>query len=96
MLKNKLQAIANEAKRLNDLKNYYQANNQSQISRQDFESKLKKSERNLELAIREAFLKAMIHILYNYKSFMRTVTRRPDMKALDRNLSKFFDCEGYL
>jgi hypothetical protein len=38
----------------------------------------------------------MVNILHNYKAFQRTVTRRPDIKAIDRNLSKFFDCEGFI
>jgi hypothetical protein len=56
--------------------------------------KLKKARRQFDLSIREAFLKFMISILHNYKQFLRMVTRRPDIKAIDRNLTTFFDCEG--
>jgi len=77
--------------------------------------------RELELAIREAFLRFafnnllnlikiknsnifvilincrfMVSIMHNYKQFLRTVTRRPNQTALDRNLATFFDCEGFV
>lgn len=94
-LKNKLIQIANEIERLNELKVYnLQNKNLNQSNRQDIEARLKNMDRNLELTIREAFLKFMVSILQNYKTFQRTLTRRPDIKAIDRNLSKFFDCEG--
>jgi hypothetical protein len=63
-------------------------------AKNEMEAKIKRRERFIDLMIREAFLRFMATILSNYKSFMRTVTRRPDTKAIDRNLSKFFDCEG--
>ncbi len=52
--------------------------------------------RELDLAIREAFLRFMTSIMHNYKQFLRTVTRRPNQTALDRNLASFFDCEGFV
>ena len=60
----------------------------------DNDQKFKRTRREIDLSIREAFLKFMISILHNYKQFLRTVTRRPDIKAIDRNLSAFFDCDG--
>ena len=56
--------------------------------------KYRRRRRQLELAIREAFLRFMTSVMQNYKQFMRTVTRRPNQTALDRNLASFFDCEG--
>jgi hypothetical protein len=38
----------------------------------------------------------MTALMANYKQFMRTVTRRPDTKAMDRNLATFFDCTGFV
>jgi hypothetical protein len=62
----------------------------------EFEPKIKKEEHSLDMAIREAFLKFMATIMYNYKNFLKTVTRRPDIKALDRNLATYFDSEGFI
>ena len=62
----------------------------------EFEQKLKKEEHSLDMSIREAFLKFMASIMFNYKSFLKTVTRRPDIKALDRNLATYFDSEGFI
>lgn len=70
--------------------------NSSPANKADLENMFKKHRKILDLAIREAFLKFMVHILHNYKNFLRTVTRRPDIKAIDRNLSKFFDTEGFI
>ena len=38
----------------------------------------------------------MLSILHNYKQFLKTVTRKPNLKALDRNLSIYFDCDGFI
>ncbi len=38
----------------------------------------------------------MASILVNYKSNFKTGTRRPDIKALDRNLSQYFDCANFV
>ena len=64
--------------------------------RNDQDPRYRRRRRELELSIREAFLRFMTSIMHDYKQFMRTVTRRPDTKALDRNLKTFFDCEGIL
>ena len=58
--------------------------------------RMKRQERLFELAIREAFLRFMATIWHNYKSFLRTNTRKPGTKAIDRNLAKFFDTEGFV
>ncbi len=50
----------------------------------------------MELAIREAFLRFLAAILHNYKSYLRTGTRRPDIKAKDRNLSIFYDIDAFI
>lgn len=68
----------------------------SGLSRPELEARIKRTRRMLELAIREAFLKFMAQILANYKSFQLTVSKRPDMKAKDRNLTKFFDSESFI
>ena len=70
--------------------------NNMSVSRPDLESKLKRKKLQLNIEIQEAFLRFMASILHNYKTFLRTVTRRPDIKAIDRNLATFFDCEGKL
>lgn len=62
----------------------------------DQEPRLRRRRRQLELSIREAFLRFMIGLMANYKQFMRTVTRRPDTKAMDRNLATFFDCDSFV
>ena len=38
----------------------------------------------------------MIVILHNYKFYLRTGTRRPDIKAKDRNLSTYFDIDMFI
>ncbi|CAF0721231.1 unnamed protein product [Brachionus calyciflorus] len=81
---------------LTDLHQLYRERNSMQTNSNREEVEIKKRLRNLELSIRETFLKAMAHILSNYKQFLRTVTRRPDVRAIDRNISKFFDIEGFL
>jgi hypothetical protein len=58
--------------------------------------RFKKRKHQLDLSIREAFLRFMIYIMQNYERYLRTVTRRPDLKAIDRNLATFFDCEGFI
>lgn len=60
------------------------------------EIEFKNQFRKLELSIREAFLKAMACFLFDYKSFLRTATSRPDLKAIDRNIEKYFDKEKFL
>jgi hypothetical protein len=62
----------------------------------DLESKVKRQERLFDLAIREAFLKFMASVLFNYKSFLKTNTRKPVQKAKDRNLAEFFDTDAFL
>lgn len=89
-LKSKLTQILNDIHTFNDDKK----NIKNPTKREEIE--FKKRSKNIELSIREAFLKAMAHILSDYDKFLRTVTRRPDVKAIDRNISKFFDIEGFL
>lgn len=89
-LKTKLGQIENEIKELN------MAYRMNGLSRAEMETRVKRRRRKLELAIREAFLRFMASVLANYKSYQLTVTRRPDLKAIDRNLTKFFDCEGFV
>ena len=76
----------------NRLRSIY--NSLKENSRIEGDPKFKKTRRQFDLSIREAFLKFMVSILHNYKQFLRMVTRRPDIKAIDRNLTTFFDCEG--
>jgi hypothetical protein len=103
-LKAKLTEIEAKIKRLNEFKVRLvtanaslsqQLGGKTKISARD-EAEIKRTERVIDLSIREAFLRFNATILSNYKSFLRTVTRRPDTKAIDRNLSKFFDSEGFL
>lgn len=85
ILKNRLNTLREEI-------SSYQLLKKQQID----EFKLKKYERHLELSIREAYLRFMVSILHNYKQYLRTGTRRPDTKALDRNLNTYFDCNGFI
>lgn len=96
-LKTRLTQIENDIKELNAF--YRQATTSltnSGLSRAELEARVKRKRRLLELSIREAFLRFMAQMLANYKLFQRTVTRRPDMRAIDRNLTKFFDCDGFI
>lgn len=89
MPKNVRQNLSNKLEKiLGDINNLYL------IKNQEIESK--KKLRKLELSIREAFLKAMASILFDYKDFLQTATRRPDLKAIDRNIVKYFDVERFL
>jgi hypothetical protein len=92
VLRERLQQLNMEVNKL-----YKRSYNKSNInnSRNDADI-LKKRERQISLAIREAFLRFMAAILNDYKLFLKTVIRRPDTKVLDRNLAKFFDFEGFL
>ena len=53
-------------------------------------------ERVCEIEIREAFLRFMTSLLHNYKAYLRTGTRRPDINAKDRNLSTYYDIDGFI
>ena len=70
--------------------------NSSYNSRSDFEGKIRREKQYLNTLIREAFLKFMVSILHNYKKYLKTVTRKPNLTALDRNLSIYFDCDGFI
>ena len=91
ILKAKLTQIEVELRNVNEFR-VQNAKNTS--NKTEIDLKIKRKERLLDLMIREAFLRFMASILQNYKTFLRTVTRKPDIKAIDRNLSKFFDSEG--
>lgn len=92
-LKNKLTQIEQEVR---DLNSRSRLNSVPGISRSELEAAIKRRRRQLDLAIREAFLKFMATILQSYKTYQLTVTRKPDLKAIDRNLTKFFNCEGFI
>lgn len=94
VLKARLAQLETETKQLNELRSKMKQSAGGVSA--ETEAKLKNKERYLDLAIREAFLRFMVTILQNYKNFLRTVTRRPDLRAIDRNLSIFFDCDGFL
>lgn len=93
-LKARLTQIEQDIRNLNNYR--LTSEKASNVSRSELEARLKRHRRMLELAIREAFLRFMAHVLQNYKTFQLTVTRRPDTKAIDRNLVKFFDSEGFI
>lgn len=95
-LKTRLSQIEQEIKDLNAFYRSTTTKSGSAGQRTELEARVKRKRRLLELAIREAFLRFMASIMQNYKAFQRTVTRRPDVKAIDRNLAKFFDCEAFV
>ena len=93
MLKASLNTQSNEMNCLNQRKRELSKN--GHISAKE-ELEIKRRERKCEIEIREAFLRFMISLLNNYKMFLRTGTRRPDIKAKDRNLSTYYDIDGFI
>ncbi|RMZ98895.1 C-myc promoter-binding isoform X1 [Brachionus plicatilis] len=89
-LKDRLEKI------LEGITKLYIEKNSIQEPTKNQETDFKKRLRNFELSIREAFLKAMACFLSDYKTFLRTATRRPDLKAKDRNIIKYFDTGKFL
>ena len=91
LLQNRLKQLSKEIEDLRTNYEDFKAN-----FRIEKDPRFKKKKHYLDLSIREAFLRFMTQILQNYERFLRTVTRRPDLKAIDRNLATFFDCEGFI
>lgn len=92
-----LNALQNRLRQLfKEIEDFRMSFSDTKINRIDQDPRFKRKKRYLELSIREAFLRFMASILCNYKQFLRTVTSRPDSEAMDRNLAKFFDCEGFV
>ncbi len=84
---------------LNDIERFHETRLElikMNAQKSDLEARVKKQERLFELSIREAFLKFMASVLFNYKAFLKTNTRKPVQKAKDRNLAEFFDTDGFL
>lgn len=81
---------------LEDINQYYYKKYSIQEPTKNQEIEFKNQFRQLELSIREAFLKAMACFLFDYKLFLRTATSRPDLKAKDRKLEKYFDKQKFL
>jgi len=99
-LQTRLKRIQEELNDLDELRNSSALATATYVNsarpRSDSDAKYKRKETQLSLSLREAFLRFMSLILFNYKNFLRTMTRKPDTKALDRNLATFFDCDGFI
>lgn len=92
-LKNRLNSLSNE---INDLMQIKRELNKVGYLKIKDDIEIKRRERECEISIREEFLRFMIAILQNYKSYLRTGTRRPDIKAKDRNISTYYDISAFI
>jgi hypothetical protein len=97
-LQNNLTKISYELEKVNEMEQQLNSSLQGRSfpTSTEIEGKLRKRKLMLNTLIREAFLKFMVSILHNYKKFLKTVTRKPNLKALDRNLNTYFDSEGFI
>jgi hypothetical protein len=95
-LQNSLTKISQELEKVVEMEHHFNSALQDRFLASDLEGKIRKRKQILNTLIREAFLKFMVSILHNYKKFLKTVTRKPNLKALDRNLNTYFDCEGFI
>jgi len=95
-LQNNLTKISQELEKVVEMEHHFNSALQDRFLASDLEGKIRKRKQILNTLIREAFLKFMVSILHSYKKFLKTVTRKPNLKALDRNLNTYFDCEGFI
>jgi hypothetical protein len=93
VLKSRFNILANEINFLTNRKRDLNRIGKTTIKE---ELEIKRRERECEIEIREAFLRFMTSLLHNYKAYLRTGMRRPDIKAKDRNLSTYYDIDGFI
>ena len=81
VLRNRLRQIMQDIEKL-----YIRINQNKTLLNYESKIKYKRVEQELDLQIRDAFLRFMACILNGYKTHLKPVTRRPDTKYKDRNI----------